>query len=80
MIPHIAKDAGMDEAATAETMSTFVFPSVSSQLGDSWLGGSGEAFLKGVADVFVDAGSIPSARGSYANAINTDGLQGLAAQ
>ncbi len=80
MLPHIAKDAGMDEAATAETMSTFVFPSVSSQLGDSWLGGSGESFLKGVADVFVDAGSIPSARGSYANAINTDGLQGLAAQ
>jgi taurine transport system substrate-binding protein len=36
--------------------------------------------LKGVADVFVNAGSIPSARGSYANAINTDGLEGLAAQ
>jgi len=80
MIPHIAKDAGMDEAATAETMSTFVFPSVSSQLSDSWLGGSGAAFLKGVADVFVNADAIPSARGSYANAINTDGLDGLAAQ
>ena len=80
MIPHIAKDAGMDEAATAETMATFVFPSVSSQLGNNWLGGSGAAVLKGVADVFVNAGSIPSARGSYANAINTDGLEGLAAQ
>ena len=29
MLPHIAKDAGMDEQATAETMATFVFPSVS---------------------------------------------------
>ncbi len=29
MLPHIAKDAGMDEDATAETMATFVFPSVS---------------------------------------------------
>ena len=80
MIPHIAKDAGMDEQATRETMATFVFPSVSNQLGDNWLGGSGAAFLKGVADVFVNSGNIPSARGSYANAINTDGLEGLAAQ
>ena len=78
MIPLIAKDAGMDQAATADTMSTFVFPSVGEQLGDSWLGGSGAAFLKGVADVFVEAGSIPSARGSYANAINSGPLEAVA--
>ena len=53
---------------------------LANQLGDNWLGGSGAAFLKGVADVFVNSGNIPSARGSYANAINTDGLEGLAAQ
>ncbi|HIL44778.1 MAG TPA: taurine ABC transporter substrate-binding protein, partial [Candidatus Thioglobus sp.] len=80
MLPHIAKDAGMDEDDTADTMSTFVFPSVSNQLGSNWLGGSGADFLKGVADVFVNSGNIPSARGSYANAINTDGLEALAAQ
>ncbi|MCS5589358.1 MAG: ABC transporter substrate-binding protein [Candidatus Thioglobus sp.] len=80
MLPHIARDAGMDEDATADTMSTFVFPSVSNQLGSNWLGGSGADFLKGVADVFVNSGNIPSARGSYANAINTDGLEALAAQ
>jgi taurine transport system substrate-binding protein len=80
MLPHIARDAGMDEGDTADTMATFVFPSVSNQLGSNWLGGSGAAFLKGVADVFVESGNIPSARGSYANAINTDGLEGLAAQ
>jgi taurine transport system substrate-binding protein len=80
MLPHIARDAGMDEDDTADTMSTFVFPSVSNQLGSNWLGGSGADFLKGVADVFVNSGNIPSARGSYANAINTDGLEAIAAQ
>ena len=80
MLPHIARDAGMDEDATADTMSTFVFPSVSNQLSEAWLGGNGQAFLKGVADVFVNAGEIPSARDSYAGAVNTDGLNALASQ
>ena len=80
MLPHIARDAGMDEAASADTMSTFVFPSVSSQLSGAWLGGSGITFLKGVADVFVNAGEIPSARGSYAGAVNTDGVNTVASQ
>ncbi len=80
MLPHIAKDAGMDEAATADTMATFVFPSVSSQLSSKWLGGSGVTFLKGVADVFVNSGNIPNARDSYAGAVNTDGLNVLANQ
>jgi taurine transport system substrate-binding protein len=80
MLPLIAIDAGMDEDATADTMSTFVFPSVSSQLGSNWLGGSGAEFLKGVADVFVNSGDIPRARASYESAVNTDGLEALAAQ
>jgi len=77
MLPHIARDAGMDEDATLDTMSTFLFPSVGAQLGQSWLGegGSGTSFLKGVADVFVASGDIPSARGSYANAVNTGPLE-----
>ncbi len=70
MLPVIAQDAGMDEAATAETMATFVFPSVADQLSPTWLGGAAPAFMKGVADVFVDSGSIPSALGSYAGTIN----------
>jgi taurine transport system substrate-binding protein len=80
MLPHIARDAGMDEADTADTMSTFVFPSVSNQLSSAWLGGGGQTFLKGVADVFVNAGEIPSARDSYDSAVNTDGLNALASQ
>ena len=80
MLPHIAKDAGMDEADTLDTMRTFVFPSVGTQLSGSWLGegGSGTAFLKGVADVFVESGNIPSARGSYANAVNSGPLEAVA--
>ena len=77
MLPVIANDAGMDEAATAETMATFVFPSVEEQLSDAWLGAAAPAFLKGVADVFVEAGSIDSSLDSYAGTINTGPLATL---
>ncbi len=74
MLPVIAADAGMDEAATAETMATFVFPTVEEQLSAKWLGGGAQSFMKGVADVFVSAGSIDAALDSYDGAVNTDGL------
>ena len=75
MLPVIAQDAGMDEAATAETMATFVFPSVEDQLSGAWLGGAAPAFMNGVADVFVQSGSIPSSLDSYADTINLGPLQ-----
>ncbi|MCW1952179.1 MAG: ABC transporter substrate-binding protein [Octadecabacter sp.] len=74
MLPVIAQDAGMDAEATAATMATFVFPSVDEQLGAAWLGESAPAYLKGVADVFVEAGSIDAALDSYEGAINTGPL------
>jgi taurine transport system substrate-binding protein len=74
MLPVIANDAGMDEDATAETMATFVFPSVEDQLSAAWLGGNAQTFMKGVADVFVESGSIPSANDSYDANVNVDGL------
>jgi len=74
MLPLIAKDAGMDEAATADTMATFVFPTVDSQLSEKWLGGNAQTFMKGVADVFGGAGSIDSALDSYAGNVNTGPL------
>jgi taurine transport system substrate-binding protein len=43
MLPVIAKDAGMDEDATADTMATFVFPTVEEQLSDKWLGGNAQS-------------------------------------
>ena len=74
MLPVIAKDAGMDEDATAATMATFIFPGVDDQLSDKWLGGGSQEFMKGVADVFVEAGSIDAALDSYSNAVNTGPL------
>ncbi|MEQ6249215.1 ABC transporter substrate-binding protein [Sulfitobacter sp. HNIBRBA3233] len=78
MLPVIAKDAGMDEEATKETMATFVFPSVEEQLSQKWLGGGSAEFMGGVAQVFVDAGSIDSKLDSYAGTVNTGPLQAAA--
>ena len=74
MLPVIAKDAGMDEQATMETISTFKFPTVEEQLSGAWLGGNAQTFMKGVADVFVAAGSIDGALDSYDAAVNTGPL------
>ena len=77
MLPLIAKDAGMDEDATMETIATFKFPTVEEQLSEAWLGGNAASFMKGVADVFVEAGSIDAALDTYANAINTGPLSAV---
>jgi len=74
MIPVIAKDAGMDEVATAETLATFVFPTVEDQLSAKWLGGGAQEFMKGVAAVFVEAKSIPAALDSYDTTVNAGPL------
>jgi taurine transport system substrate-binding protein len=75
MLAVIAKDAGMDVDATASTIDTFVFPSVEDQLSGKWLGGGSQEFMKGVADVFVEAGSIDAAMDSYEGTVNTGPLQ-----
>ena len=77
MLPVIAKDAGMDETATAETIDTFVFPSVDEQLSEAWLGGNAQSFMLGVANVFVEAGSIPSARDTYEDAVDASHLTAI---
>ncbi|WP_425515721.1 ABC transporter substrate-binding protein [Mameliella sediminis] len=74
MLPVIAKDAGMDPDATLATISTFTFPTVEDQLSAKWLGGNAQTFMKGVADVFVDAGSIDAALDSYDANVNTGPL------
>ena len=75
MLPVIAKDAGMSEEDTASTLATFKFPTVDEQLSSAWLGGNAQSFMKGVADVFVEAGSIPASLDSYDAAVNTAGLK-----
>ena len=75
MLPVIARDAGMDDDATMATISTFVFPTASDQLTEKWLGGGAQEFMKGVADVFVEAGSIDAALDSYADHVTTGPLE-----
>ena len=70
----IAKEAGMDLDAAKSAIATMKFPSIDDQLSEKWLGGNAATFMKGVADVFVEAGSIDSALDSYENAVNTDPL------
>lgn len=74
MLPIIAKDAGMDEADAKATIDTFIFPSSDEQLGEKWMGGGVQSFMKGVADVFVAAGSIDAALDSYEGAVNAGPL------
>ena len=74
MLAAVAKDAGMSEADAASSMDTFVFPDVDAQLSSGWLGGAAQTFMKGVADVFVAANSIDSAKASYADNVNVGPL------
>lgn len=80
MIAVIAKDAGMDLETAKKDISTFVFPSVDEQLSGKWLGGGAQTFMKGVSQVFLDAGSIPAARDTYDAAVSTaplDAVKGM---
>ncbi|MGC3941001.1 ABC transporter substrate-binding protein [Roseobacter sp. EG26] len=70
MLAVIAEQAGMDLDAAKAAISTMKFPSVEDQLSETWLGGNAATFMKGVADVFVEAGSIDSALDSYEDAVN----------
>lgn len=71
MLKDIAKEAGMDFASAKTAISTMKFPSAKDQLSETWLGGNAQSFMKGVADVFVEAGSIDSALPSYEDSVNT---------
>jgi len=75
MLAVIAEQAGMDLDAAKGAIATMSFPSIDDQLSDSWLGGTAAPFMKGVADVFVEAGSIDSALDSYEGALNTAPLE-----
>lgn len=70
MLEVIAKESGMDMEAAKSAISTMSFPSAEEQLSDKWLGGNAQTFMKGVADVFVEAGSIDKALDTYENAVN----------
>ncbi|MGB7244288.1 MAG: ABC transporter substrate-binding protein, partial [Sulfitobacter sp.] len=58
MLAVIAEQSGMDVDAARSSIAGFVFPSIDEQLSESWMGGNVSTFMKGVADVFVESGSI----------------------
>ncbi|SDY93238.1 taurine transport system substrate-binding protein [Jannaschia faecimaris] len=74
MLQVIADESGQDLEAARGAISTFAFPTIEEQLSERWLGGNAATFMKGVADVFVEAGSIPSALESYVDTVNTGPL------
>ena len=71
MLAAIATDAGMSEEDAAASLATFSFPSMDDQLSEKWFGGGAQEFMKGVAEVFVEAGAIDAAKDSYAENVNT---------
>lgn len=77
MLKVIAENAGMDLEAARGAIATMKFPSVAEQLSEKWLGGNAEIFMKGVADVFVEAGSLDSALENYAGAVNAAPLSSV---
>jgi len=75
MLAAIAESSGMDLQAATDAIATMKFPTIEEQLSEKWLGGNAAVFMKGVADVFVTAGSIDSALESYEDAVNTGPLE-----
>ncbi|MFW2587336.1 ABC transporter substrate-binding protein [Sagittula sp. SSi028] len=80
MLEKIASESGMSVEATEASISTFTFPTIEEQLSETWLGGNAQTFMKGVADVFVEAGSIGSALDSYEASVNTGPLSAAMSQ
>ncbi len=66
----LAKESGMDLDAAQSAIATMKFPSREEQLTGKWFGGAVQEFMKGVADVFVEAGSIDESLDSYETAVN----------
>jgi taurine transport system substrate-binding protein len=74
MLQKIATESGQELEAARSAIATFTFPTVEEQLSEAWFGGNAATFMKGVADVFVESGSIPNALSSYADTVNTGPL------
>lgn len=74
MLAVIAKESGMDLEATRTSIGTMKFPSVEEQLSEKWLGGAAQTFMKGVAEVFVEAKSIKAALPDYKGSVNVGPL------
>lgn len=79
MLKVLAKDAGMSLEDAQAAINTMGFPGVEEQRSAKWLGGGIQTFMKGVAEVFVNAGSIESALSSYEDAVAPGPMDAVAA-
>ncbi len=70
MLQTVANQAGLDWDAAVSAVATMGFPTVEAQLSEQWLGGGVQEFMLGVANVFVENGSIDSALDSYEGNVN----------
>ena len=78
MLAVIAKESGMDMDGAKASISTMTFPSVKEQMTAKWFDGGMATFMKGVADVFVEAKSIDSALEDYSGAVNDGPIKSAA--
>jgi taurine transport system substrate-binding protein len=77
MLPVIAKDAGMDEAAAAKTIDDFDFLPVDQVLSDKWMGKTVGTYLDGAAKFFHDKGTVPTLLPSYGVLLDLAPLQAV---
>ncbi len=75
MLAIVASESGMDLDAAQSAIATMSFPSLEEQLSAKWMGGGIAEFMGGVANVFVESGSIDSALSSYEDAVNAEPMQ-----
>jgi taurine transport system substrate-binding protein len=71
----IADAAGMVLAASNDVLATFSFPDKEAQLSKDWMGGTVQAFIKEVADFFVEQGELEESLDSYDGFIDTSFLE-----
>lgn len=74
MLQNIADQAGMDLEGARSSIATMAFPSAETVLGPIWMDGGMATFMGGVANVFVEAGSIDSALADYTDRVNAGPL------
>lgn len=77
MLEVISSESGMDIEAARAAISTMEFPSIDAQLSQKWLGGDVQVFMKRVADVFLQGGSLYDTLDSYNTRVNISPLARL---
>ncbi|WP_282078592.1 taurine ABC transporter substrate-binding protein [Epibacterium ulvae] len=75
MLAVLAKESGLDLEAARDAISTMGFPSLEEQLSAKWMDDGIQSFMKGVADVFVNSGSIGASQPSYETNVNIETMR-----